>query len=190
MAPPDHIAHTLLEQAHPPEIASALFKDKVVHKPLYLRPTSPDQNSQDARAKRRARRLRESEKAHRRRKVKPLSAKEKRMTGIYDVTKDTKKYEFYEPLNCMWQDYIRDILGLDRLQDVAVSAQTAGSKLASADYHGALLKVVRSRCAGMVGLEGIVVRDTKFTFQMITKKSDLKSTSDLVHRGKLTDEAR
>lgn len=58
-----------------------------------------------------------------------------------------------------------------------VSAQSAGSKLASADYHGAELTVVRSRCAGMVGLEGIVVKDTKFTFQIITRKNELKSES-------------
>ena len=56
-----------------------------------------------------------------------------------------------------------------------VTANSAGSKLVSADYHGAELLVVRSRCVGMVGLQGIVVRDTKFTFQIITKQNQLKS---------------
>lgn len=58
-----------------------------------------------------------------------------------------------------------------------VTAQSAGSKLGSADYHGADIRVIRSRCVGMVGLAGIVVRDTKFTFQVITKKNELKSAS-------------
>ena len=56
-----------------------------------------------------------------------------------------------------------------------VTAINAGSKLASADYHGAELLVVHSRCVVMVGLKGIVVRDTKFTFQIITRQDQLKS---------------
>ncbi len=56
-----------------------------------------------------------------------------------------------------------------------VTANSIGAKLATADYHGAELTVVRSRCMGMVGLAGIVVRDTKFTFQIVTKKNELKS---------------
>ena len=56
-----------------------------------------------------------------------------------------------------------------------VTANSAGSKLASADFHGAEVTIVRSRCVGMVGLAGIVVRDTKFTFQIITNKNELKS---------------
>lgn len=56
-----------------------------------------------------------------------------------------------------------------------VTAQAVGSKIASADFHGAKLTVVRSKCVSLVGLEGIVVRDTKFTFQIITMRSELKS---------------
>lgn len=57
-----------------------------------------------------------------------------------------------------------------------VTAQAAGSKIASADFHGAKLCVVRSKCVSLVGLKGIVVRDTKFTFQIITERNELKST--------------
>ena len=58
-----------------------------------------------------------------------------------------------------------------------VTAQSAGAKLASADYHGAKLMVVRSKCVSTVSLKGIVVRDTKFTFRIITEKNEKKSTS-------------
>ena len=172
---PTHIAHTLLSQAHSPETASAIFTDKVLHKPLHLRPTSPDPTSQDARAQRRLQRLRKKKKTERRQKPKPLSAKEKRKTGIYDIPDDAKKYEIYVPLHSMWVGYMWEILGLKEGQRNYVTAQSAGSKLASADYHGSEMIVVRSRCVGMVGLAGIVVRDTKFTFQVITKKNELKS---------------
>lgn len=172
-----HPAHTILLQAHTPEAASAIFTDKVLHKPLHLRPTSPDPTSQDARATRRLQRLHKKEKLQRRRKVKPLSAKEKRISGIYDIPDAVKKYEIFVPLHRMWVGYMWEILGMKEGGKGFVSAQSAGSKLASADYHGAELTVVRSRCAGMVGLEGIVVKDTKFTFQIITRKNELKSES-------------
>ena len=175
MASSKHIAQVLLEQAHPPEAAAAIFTEKVLRKPLHLRPTSPDPSSQDARARRRLQRLHKEEKTQRRQKTKPLSAKEKRISGVYDIPEKQKRYEIYVPLQRMWLGYMWEILGMREGEKAYVTAQSAGSKLASADYHGAEVTVVRGRCVGMVGLAGIVVRDTKFTFQIITKKNELKS---------------
>ena len=172
---PEHIAQTLLKQAHPADVAADIFNEKVLHKYLHLRATSPIPSSQDARARRRLERLRKNEKAQRRQKSKPLSAKEKRRLGIYDIPDHAKKYEIYEPLHRMWVGYMWEILGMREGEPGFVTVQSAGSKLTSADYHGAEIAVVRSRCVGMIGLEGIVVKDTKFTFQVITKKNELKS---------------
>ncbi|MCJ1463484.1 hypothetical protein MMC07_002092 [Pseudocyphellaria aurata] len=174
MAASKHIAHALLLNAHLPETASAIFTEKVLHKPLHLRPTSPDPNSRDARAQRRLHRLRKKEKSQRRQKLKPLSAKEKRVSGIYDIPKNAQNYDVYVPLHRMWLGYIWEILGMSEGKEAYMMAQSVGSKLASADYHGAEVMVVRSRCTGLVGLQGIVVRDTKFTFQIITRKNQLK----------------
>ena len=70
----------------------------------------------------------------------------------------------------MWE-----ILGLKEGQKSYLTAQSVGSKLASADFHGAELEVVRSKCVGRVGCRGVVVRDTKYTFEVITKKNVLIS---------------
>ena len=177
MGAPNHIAQELLAKAHPPETAASLFIDKVLHKPLHLKPSSEDPTSKDARARRRLLRLRNEEKIKRRRKVKPLSAKEKRITGIYDLSPESRKYSIYQPLHAMWLDYMTEILGVDSTKPGFVSAATKGSTLASADYHGAQVEVVRARCAGLVGLQGIVVKDTKFTLQVITQKDELKGRS-------------
>lgn len=182
MANFNHIAHDLLTQAQPAQLADSIFVDKVLHKPLHLRPTSPDPTSQDARAKRRIQRLRKKEKSQRRQKVKPLSAKEKRDTGLYEIPDTARKYEIYVPLHKMWVGYMWEILGMKIDERSFVSGKSAGSKLASADFHGAEVTVVRSRCMGMVGLSGIVVRDTKFTFQIVTKKDELKSTHLLIFK--------
>lgn len=63
-----------------------------------------------------------------------------------------------------------------------VTPASHGPKLVSADYHGAEVEVVRSRSAGRVGLKGIVVRDTKFTFVIVTEKDQVKSKSSLCER--------
>lgn len=50
-----------------------------------------------------------------------------------------------------------------------VGAGGALARLASADFHGAELRVVRSRCVGRVGVSGIVVRDSKFGFVVVVR---------------------
>lgn len=107
--------------------------------------------------------------------MKPLSAKEKRDSGIYEIPDTARKHEIYVPLHKMWVGYMWEILGMKMDEKAFVTGNSAGNLLASADYHGAEITVVRSRCMGMVGLAGIVVRDTKFRFQIITKKNELKS---------------
>ena len=84
---------------------------------------------------------------------------------------------------------MREILGLERdpgdpgSDGVArferkgqyVNPAGAGPILASADMHGALVEVVRSRCVSRVGLKGIVVRDTMFVVEIVTSKNVMKS---------------
>lgn len=72
---------------------------------------------------------------------------------------------------------MRDVLDIGgrKAEEVNVTALSHGSKLVSADFHGAEVEVVRSRCAGRVGVRGIVVRDTKFTFVVVTEGDEVKS---------------
>ena len=173
-----HIAHELLSRAHPPQLASELFVENVQCRPLSLKPTTGDiDRPADARARRqRARAVKE---AQRRKsgKPRPLSAKQKRILGIHDIPKSEQKYDLYVPLWRMWMAYIQEILGLQDTYHNYVSPKGAGPLLASADYHGALLEVVRSRCVGRVGIKGIVVKDTKFAFELVTIKNELKGTN-------------
>ena len=178
--PSTHIAKELLSKAHSPSAADTIFKEKVLQRSLFLRPTSPDPSSRDARSQRRLQRLRKAEQKKRRQKPKPLSAKEKRISGIYDIPKEQQKHALYVPLHQMWVGYMWEVLGFEGEKKPYITAKGAGSHLASADYHGAELTVVRSRCVGMVGLKGIVLKDTKFTFQIITEKNELRSMSDAI----------
>lgn len=49
--------------------------------------------------------------------------------------------------------------------------------LQKADFHGAAIKVVRSKCSSLVGVKGIILMDTKGTFQIICKDDTVKSKS-------------
>ena len=163
-----HIAQELLSQAFPKEEAERIFTEKVKQKPLFLRPAETDvTDARDLRRRERARKLSLRKKAL---KPKPLSAKDKRALKIYEVLKEARKYKIYEPLHQMWIGYIQEVLGEGCMP---VTSATA-AKLCSADFHGAQLEVVRSRCVSRVGLKGIVVKDTKFTFEIVTSKDEIK----------------
>ncbi|KAK5691817.1 hypothetical protein LTR17_025528 [Elasticomyces elasticus] len=171
--PQEHIAETLLKRAHSPDLAATIFREKVKQRPLLLRPTSPDPDL-NARSKRQYERLQKAKKERKSNKPKPLSAKQKRALCIYEIPKEQQKYAIYEPLHRMWCGYMREILGLTDGKRSYVEASSVGPILVSADYHGALLEVVRSRCGSRVGGKGIVVKDTKFTFELVTLKNELK----------------
>ena len=170
----DHVAADLLRRAHPPETADTIFEERVKQRPLLLRPTSPDPQ-RDARAKRQYTRLQKEKAQRRSHKPKPLSAKQKRSLCIYDIPKEQQKYEIYVELHRMWCGYMRDILGLTDRKTAQIQAHVSGPILVSADYHGALVEVVRSRCVSRVGVKGIVVKDTKFTFEVVTKANVVKT---------------
>jgi ribonuclease P protein subunit POP4 len=182
---PIHPAHFLLSRAHTPTAAQALFTDRIKNKPLILRPTSPPPSNN--RQRRRLERLRKKEYYLRKQKPRPLSAKEKRLSGVHDLKKEQGecKWEVYAGLNQLWKGYIAEVLGIKAGKGVkegvptrgnkVVTAQNHGALLASLDYHGADVEVVRCGCVSRVGTKGIVVRDTKFTFVIVTRGDEIRS---------------
>ncbi|THW16612.1 RNase P/MRP, p29 subunit [Aureobasidium pullulans] len=168
----EHPALGLLTRAHDPSISSQIFREKVQNRPLLLRPSSPDPR-EDARSKRQKARLEKAKANRKSKKPRPLTAKQKRELGIYDIPKEQQKYDIYVPIWKLWCAYMREILGMEKSR--YVNAAGVGPLLASADYHGAMVDVVRCRCVGRVGIRGIVVKDTKFTLEIITGKNELKT---------------
>lgn len=167
---PSHPAHVLLARAHPPDSAARIWTDKIQHKPLHLHPTA----ASDKRALRRQIRLHKKRYHLAKQKPQPLSAREKRELKIYDLKKEQVRYDVYKGLNELWNGYMLEVLGymkdgrpVEGWETRQVSAVAQGSLLASADFHGAELEVVRCSDVGKVGFKGVVVRDTKFTFVIV-----------------------
>ena len=173
-----NVARELLSAAFEAKDAEQIFVEKVKRKPLYLRPTNA--GAEDGRQRRRRERERRLSLRKQRQKPRPLSAKEKRDLALYVIPREAQKYAIYEPLHRMWIGYIHEILfdtghagGGGGGGGLPVKPATA-ARFCSADFHGAELEVVRARCVSRVGLKGIVVRDTKFAFEIITRKNQVK----------------
>ncbi len=162
-----HIGAHLLCLAHPVENAQRIFQEKVKLRPLHLKPGQGA--TPDARDYRRKIRQCTAEELRKKRKPQPLTAAEKRKSGRHQTPKEQCKYEIFDGLNRLWVGYMHEVLGPGR----PVTA-VAAAKLASADYHGANIEVSRSRCASRVGVKGIVVKDAKYTFEVVTTKNELK----------------
>ncbi|KAI9679365.1 MAG: hypothetical protein M1817_005387 [Caeruleum heppii] len=194
------LAQELLAAHHIPAEANRLYTEKVLHKPLILIPTVPlssTSTSTDARSRRRQARLDKQALKKRKsdRKPHPLSAKQKRQLKIYEIPPEARKWAIYEGLIKLWVRYVQGVLGLSlgerkaqkkamgtgqepaevekEVRGLPVTKEVA-SKLCGADFHGAEVTVVRSRCVGRVGITGIVVKDCKFVFEVITRGNEIK----------------
>ena len=171
-------AQALLERAHSPQVAATLYAERVVQRPLPVRPTSPTPCARTVRRQALSD-LKQRQQRRSKNKPRPLSAAQKSKLCLNEIPKEQQKYAIYEPLHRLWVGYLHEVLGLnDPLRATYVTPQSSGQLLASADMHGALLSVVRSRCVSRVGLEGIVVRDARHTFDIVTKLNRLKSEFD------------
>ena len=166
--PPSQPTRDLLAKAHPPDAVDRIFSEKIEHRTLHLKPSSPPPQTINARAARRKKRQLAKEK--KKQKPAPLSARERRRLGLHDIPRQGQSYAIYEPLNKLWMGYIQEVLG----GDVFVGGAGAAAKLSSAEFHGAKVEVVRSHCPGRVGIAGIVVRDRKYIMEIITKKNTIK----------------
>jgi ribonuclease P protein subunit POP4 len=158
----------LLTLAHPEDRASTIFKERVKDRPLHLKPTG----SSNPQLQRRLERQRKPSQRKKKLKPAPLSARQKRALCLHEIPREAQKYAIYEPLRKMWVGYIQEVLW-DNNPFYPVSKETV-AKLCSADFHGAELEVARSRCVSRVGVKGIVVKDSKFVFEVITPRNEVK----------------
>ncbi|KAI1108145.1 RNase P/MRP, p29 subunit [Nemania sp. NC0429] len=162
------LTQDLLRRAHSPDSASRIYSDKIQHRPLFLKPSAPPPSTaRDARRRARA----EKKKRARALKPKPLSARERRSLQLHRLPKDGRKYAVFAPLNDLWIGYAREILA----GELYTGGTGAAAKLAAADFHGAEVEVARSRCPSRVGVRGIVVRDSRFAFELVTRQNQVKT---------------
>lgn len=84
------------------------------------------------------------------------------------------------PLNAIWVDYMRNLLGVESFSKLPNSPlesnwEVVSQKIMKADYHGAKISVIRSKCPSLVGVSGIILQDTKNTFRLIGEDDVIRS---------------
>ncbi|XP_069581846.1 ribonuclease P protein subunit p29 [Brachyistius frenatus] len=105
------------------------------------------------------------------RRTRGLNARQKRAMKIFQIRPEHQRYELFLPLHQLWRQYVLDLCsGLAPTS----SPQFLQQKLMKADFHGAIITVVRSKCPSYVGTTGILVQEFKHVFKIITKEDRLK----------------
>lgn len=104
-------------------------------------------------------------------KSKGLTARQRREMKLFQIKPEHQKYQLFLPLHKLWKQYVVDLCnGLKSNSNPQMIQQ----KLLKADFHGAIMTVVRSKCPSYVGTTGILVQELKHVFKFITKEDRLK----------------
>ena len=113
---------------------------------------------------------------------KPLTAKEKRALGLYRLPKKGLQYSAFLGLHSLWTGYMTELLDIEALEKGGWSPNLSEEtrqlqlqmRVCRADLTGALLTVATASCSSHLGLEGIVLMETKNTLQMISRDNKLR----------------
>lgn len=94
--------------------------------------------------------------------------------------KNDMKYNDLLPLNQLWLNYMERMLGSKFFINTPTDPtdpnwENVNQQLIKADFHGAKISVVGSKCPSLVGLNGIVIQDTKNTFRICGKDDTVRS---------------
>jgi len=99
-----------------------------------------------------------------------MSARQRKSNGFDELSAEHEKWEMYEPLHELWKQYMDGVLGSKSL-----SLGEKAQRFARSDWHGALLQVVKSCSPGLVGTQGIVIKETTNTFTIITNDNKFRT---------------
>ncbi|XP_042054218.1 ribonuclease P protein subunit p29-like isoform X1 [Salvia splendens] len=98
------------------------------------------------------------------RSIKHMSLKQHKSIGTFDLPKAFHNFDIFKAMHEKWKSYIQKLL------KIAGREQLAQCFL-NVDLHGAIILVVQCKTAAYVGLHGIMVRETKETFGIVTQDS-------------------
>lgn len=114
---------------------------------------------------------------------KTLNRKQKKALGFYSIPKKSIKYEDMEVIHDLWKQYMTKYLNITpdfRVPSIGEKSwENFSLLLVKADFHGALMTIVRSRCPGLVGKKGICIMDTKNTFKIVSTDNITRSMARL-----------
>ena len=88
---------------------------------------------------------------------------------IKTLKKEKMDYDTLLSMNQLWQDYITELMNNSNNEENILS------KILKADLHGAILTVINSTNKNNIGISGIVLFESRRTFNLLNKKNEIKT---------------
>ncbi|XP_068668491.1 ribonuclease MRP protein subunit POP4 isoform X2 [Aristolochia californica] len=153
----DKIVHELLQKGDVAQKYLQGAKSMKIENRLLLDSVVQGQNSNmDARLK--------ALQNHAKRSKVRMSLRKHRQCGSFDLPQEFHCFDRFKQMHEMWKDYITQLLkdtGKNQLFQC----------LLNADLHGAILVVAECRTSTLIGVSGIMIRETAETFGIITEEN-------------------
>lgn len=101
------------------------------------------------------------------RSKKHMSLKQHKRIGSFDLPKEFHNFDIFKPMHERWKSYVLQLLKI-------VGKEQLAQCFFNADLHGAIILVVQCKIAAYVGIHGVMVRETKETFGIVTQDNKFK----------------
>ena len=88
---------------------------------------------------------------------------------IKNLKKEKMEYTSLLSMNQLWKEYITELMNNSNNDDTILN------KILKADLHGAILTVINSTNKNNIGINGIVIFESKRTFNLLNKKNEIKT---------------
>jgi ribonuclease P protein subunit POP4 len=107
------------------------------------------------------------------RTTKKNKKKQMKLNYTHNMIKTLKKekmdYDTLLSMNQLWQDYITELMNNSNNEENILS------KILKADLHGAILTVINSTNKNNIGISGIVLFESRRTFNLLNKNNEIKT---------------
>ncbi|GMH10781.1 hypothetical protein Nepgr_012622 [Nepenthes gracilis] len=104
---------------------------------------------------------------HSKRSKRHMSMKQLKKCRAFELPEEYRKFDVFLPMHQMWKSYVTQLLKNTGRNQIAQC-------LLGADLHGAILRVVECKVDALVGVMGIMIRQTAETFGIITQENKFK----------------
>lgn len=104
-------------------------------------------------------------------KTAKLGRKAIKSLNLYKISKADQKYEKFLPLHQLWKNYIQKLYE-NKDGNVVIRAE---ERILKVDLHGAEVNIQNCKCTSFIGLQGIIVKETKNMIEIILRNDTMKA---------------
>ena len=103
-------------------------------------------------------------------KIVMSSKKAVKISKIFDTSSEKFVFKELVPMHELWKEYMKALISQEKVDPATLLA-----KVLKADFHGALISVFKAKNKCLVGVEGIVIKETQKAFYIVNAKDEQKT---------------